>query len=95
MLLSVALPMQSKPRPLPRNLICLKKKFWHFFFQNILRICSTSIRVKFSITGKIYFGRSQVRDVAVKRLSQIDDYCKVFNIFLMNHIHQPQLYQIQ
>lgn len=29
------------------------------------------------IAGKIYFGRSQVRDVALKRLSQIDDYCKV------------------
>lgn len=52
-----------------------------------------SIQVKFSITGKIYFGRSQVRDVAVKRLSHIDDYCKVF-IFLMNHVHQPQSYQI-
>lgn len=28
------------------------------------------------LPGKIYFGRSQVRDVAVKRLSHIDDYCK-------------------
>lgn len=45
------------------------------------------------LPGKIYFGRSQVRDVAVKRLSHIDDYCKVF-IFLMNHVHQPQSYQI-
>lgn len=36
------------------------------------------------IAGKIYFGRSQVRDVALKRLSQIDDYCKVvfFCLFL-------------
>lgn len=28
------------------------------------------------LPGKIYFGHSQVRDVAVKRLSHIDDYCK-------------------
>jgi hypothetical protein len=34
------------------------------------------------VPGKIIFGRSHVREVAVKRLRQIDDYCSVSLIVL-------------
>lgn len=68
MLLSVALPMQSKPRPLPRNLICLKKKFWHFFFQNIfyafvLQVYESSFQLQEKyILVAVKYGMWQWRD---------------------------------
>jgi hypothetical protein len=31
----------------------------------------------FFLPGKILFGRSHIREVALKRLKPIDDYCKV------------------
>ncbi|XP_070211989.1 SH3 and PX domain-containing protein 2B-like isoform X2 [Littorina saxatilis] len=39
------------------------------------------------LPGKIFFGRSQVRDVAMKRLSEIDAYCKSV-LALPHHISQ-------
>lgn len=45
----------------------------------------------FSSPGKILFRRSHVRDVAMKRLRFIDDYCRVRQMWLQTSISSPCL----
>jgi len=48
-------------------------------FLGVVLTCS-SLSIS-SVSGKILFRRSHIRDVAVKRLIPIDEYCKVRGVF--------------
>lgn len=48
-----------------------------------------TLRIIPFLPGKIFFGRSQIRDVAMKRLGEIDEYCKNL-LALPPHISQSE-----
>lgn len=68
---------------LPFCRVCLQ---YSFSKRLILIVSSVS-----SSSGKILFRRSHVRDVAMKRLRFIDDYCRVRQMWLQTSITSPCL----